>query len=331
MRRRWPLPAEAEVHISSELNRGGVGWRDSGRKNFKLNCPFPHEGGMDTGHHLEITKDGRMVHCWVCDWSGSWNKLARELGLSEFDSEPTSTDTYTKKVADMDVFGKLLEDLDEVVEDDTQQVLPEDELFPWRRKMWRGLDRRFMKRVPSYLWKQQVDLKDKKTQRVYKTFVVDRILWPYYQFDRLVGYVGRRLDKSDKMKYYRAEWSAAKECLFPYDYVRKYHDGDTSVVLVEGEADALNLLQAGIPALSILGSNNWSDRKRDLLLSLGVKRVILLMDGDAPGRKATKEIKKDLRGYFDVLVLKLSDGDDPGAMDGDQLEWLTSRVFPERS
>lgn len=282
---------------------------------------------MDTGHNLEITKDGRMAHCWVCDWSGNWNKLARELGLSEFSDEFTSTDTYTGRVAEMDVFGKLLEDLDASVEDETSYVLPAD-LLPWKRKTWRGLSRRFLKRIPAYLWEQQVELKDKNGE-VFKTFYVNRILWPYYQYERLVGYVGRRLDGGDKMKYYRAEWSKAKGAFFPFDYVRQYHEGDRTAVLVEGEVDALVLLQAGIPALSILGSTNWSEKKRDLLLSLGSRSVIILMDGDSAGRKAAKEIKKTLHGYFDVRVLKLAEGEDPGDMDEDQLEWLRSRVYPE--
>jgi DNA primase len=322
------LPAEAEVHISAELSRGGVDWRSSGRKNIKMNCPFPHEKGADSGYNLEITKDGRMVHCWICDWSGSWDKLARELGLSEFNSEFTSTDTYTSRVAEMNVFGKLLEDLDEVVDDETLSVLPEDDLFPWRRASWRGLRRSFLKRLPSYLWKHRVELKNDQGQ-VFKTFFVDRILWPYNQYGRLVGYVGRRLDKGDKVKYYRAEWCKAKECLFPFDYLREYHEGFRTLVLVEGEVDALSLLGAGIPALSILGSTNWSEKKRDLLLSLGIQRVILLMDGDPAGRKAAKEIKGDLHGYFDISVLKLAEGEDPGDMDEDQLEWLRNRVFPE--
>lgn len=329
-RRRWPLPAEAEVHISAELNRGGVDWRDGGRKNLKLNCPFPHEKGTDTGHNLEITKDGRKAHCWVCDWSGSWNKLARDLGLSEFNTESTSTDTYTGRVAEMDLFGKLLEDLNESVEDESTYILPDD-LLPWKRKTWRGLSRSFLKKIPAFLWNQRVDLKDERTGKVFNTFYVDRILWPYYQYGRLVGYVGRRLDGGDKMKYYRAEWSKAKGAFFPFDYVRQHHKRERTIVLVEGEVDALVLLQAGIPALSILGSTNWSEKKRDLLLSLGFRRVIILMDGDSAGRKAAKEIKKTLHGYFDTSVMKLAEGEDPGAMDEDQLEWLRSRVFPEKS
>jgi len=325
-RKRWPLPAEAEVHISAELNRGGHNWVDSGKKNFKINCPFFHVNKPDSGHNLEITKDGRMAHCWVCDWSGSWNKLAKEVGLSPFGSSESTTDTYTAAIADTDVFGRMLDDLDSSADDDLEHTLPEDEITPWSTKKWRGLRRSFLKDIPAYSWKQKIVVNDKDSKSYGKVFYVDRILWPYHQQGRLVGYVGRRLDTGDTMKYYRAAWCKAKEALFPYDFVKNNYPKCTTVVLVEGEVDALNLLQAGIPALSILGSNNWSSRKVDLLLSLGVTKVFLLMDGDFAGRKAAKAIKKSARDYFDVVVLKLDDGDDPGEMNKDQLAWLTDRI-----
>ena len=323
--RRWPLPAEAEAHMTSELSRGGFDWQNSSRRNIRLNCPFPHQTGMDSGYNLEVTKDGRMAHCWVCDWSGSWNKLAKELGLAKFNDNNFSVDTYTKRTAKLNVFSQLLDDLDDVVDSD-DHTLPTSELSPWKRKEWRGLRRSFLKKIPTYFWDQRVDLRNKETKKVFKSFTVARVLWPYYQYDRLVGYVGRRLDRGDKLKYFRAKWCKAKECFFPFDYVRTYFPKTDLVVLVEGEVDALRLLQAGIPALSILGSNNWGTIKLDLLLSLGIKKVVLLMDGDYAGRKAAIQIKNDLDGFVDVLVLRLSEGEDPGSLEEDQLEWLRNKI-----
>lgn len=323
----WPHPVEAEAHITSELSRGGFDWID-GRKNIKINCPFPHDGKPDSGHNLEILKNGRKAHCWVCDWKGSWNKLARETGLSEFNADEDLSETYTKKAASSDVFASLLQEINSLV-DDVDPGLPEP-LTRWSQPVWRGLHRKFMRRFPAYLWNQEVSLTNDQG-RVYKTFQVDRILWPYYQYDRLVGYVGRRLDRGDKIKYYRAPWCEAKKCFFPFDYVREYFPNTKVVVLVEGEVDALRLLQAKVPTLSILGSNNWSEVKRDLLVGLGVRKVFLLMDPDAAGRKAEKTIKESLKGYIaNVEILRLDDGD-PGDMDGDQLEWLRQTVHPTKN
>lgn len=322
---QWPHPVEAEMHITAELNRSGVDYRNSGQKNFKLNCPFPHsEKGADDGFHLEITKDGRKAHCWVCDWSGSWNKLAKAMGLTEFNST-IYADTYNPKLAESDVFKKIADDLELLSHEEAEDALPTP-LTPWGQPVWRGLNKKFLKRFPAHLWKQKV------RTRSGKTFIVDRILFPYMQYDRLVGWVGRRLDKMDFQKYYRAPWSSAKKILFPFDYVRSYHAEDQAVVLVEGEVDALNLLQAGIPALSILGSNNWSEDKVDLLLSTNFKHVYLLMDPDPAGRSAEKKIKPTLSAKFDsVHTLRIDGNDDPGSLDQDQLAWLKARVLPVRS
>lgn len=318
----WPHSAEAEAHICSEFNRSGIEYRNGGGKNIKLNCPFPHESGVDSGFHMEILKDGRKCHCWVCDWKGSWNKLARETGMATF-ADIGSSNTYTDKVANTNMFAKLSSDFNEVFSLEEEDELPYG-LKPWKEPTWRGISLEFMSKVQSFQWNQPFKA-DSGSSGVTK-----RVLWPYYQCGRLVGYVGRRLDKGDFQKYYRAPWCKAKNVLFPFDYVKESFPKTEFVVLVEGEVDALNLLQASIPTLSILGSNNWSDHKRDLLLSLGVKRVYLLMDPDAPGRSAAQYIKEQLTGYFELHTLAVEPPDDPGSLDADQLKWLAKHVSAKK-
>lgn len=319
----WPHSAEAEQHMCSEFNRNGIEYRNGGGKNIKLNCPFPHESGSDSGFHMEILKDGRKCHCWVCNWKGSWNKLARETGMAPF-SDIGQANTYTDKVANTNMFAKLSADFNDVFSTEDTEELPYG-IVPWSTPVWRGLSLKFLSKIPAFSWKQSFIHKDGRTE------ITKRILWPYYQCDRLVGYVGRRLDKNDFQKYYRASWCKAKNVLFPYDYVKSSFPKTDFVVLVEGEVDALNLLQGKIPTLSILGSNNWSEHKRDLLLSLGVKRVYLLMDPDPAGRSAAKFIKSELSEYFEVQIITIEAPDDPGSLDTDQLKWLHQHVSAPRT
>lgn len=328
----WPNPVEAESHITMELSRSGLDWHSSGR-NIKICCPNPHSKGKDTGYNLELTKDGRKAHCWVCDWSGSWNKLARLVGAEPFSKsfDINATPTFTDVAVQQDLFEILHHDISVDFESKTQsEISLPDQIDPWELGKWRGLTPDFLSSVPSFLWKQKVEMHDKTTNRVYKTFFVDRMLWPYQQFDRLVGYCGRRLDKSDFQKYYRN--AKAKDVLFPFDYVRLNYPKTDSVVLVEGEVDALKLVQAGIPALAILGTNNWSDTKKDLLHALGVSNVFLLMDPDFAGKKATAYLTADLQDDFQLSALGLSDVDqDPGSLEPEQLLWLKKRVLGARS
>jgi len=322
--KNWPHPVEAESHITHEFARGGIEYKPSGRNNFKINCPFPHENGSDSGYHLEVTRDGRKAHCWVCDWSGSWNKLAKALGLFPFNTEVISN-TFTKKAEDLNVFSPLANKLASLLSGDDDFSLPSS-IIPWNRPVWRGLRKGFLRDIPSYLWKQ--DLVSKKG----KPFVVERIMWPYLQHGRTLGYVGRRLDTLTFQKYYRSPGCDAKRILFPFDYVQSNFSSKGPIVLVEGEVDALNLVQYGIPCLSILGSNNWSDEKRDLLISVGFDHVHILMDPDPAGRSAARKIRPTLeKKVSKVDVLTLHPGDDPGSLDEDQLSWLKNHVYQKRN
>ena len=255
----------------------------------------------------------------MCDWSGSWNKLAKELGLLEFNSSEYSN-TYTDKSIQLDPIGRLRGRRDSVFSQEEEGSLPRG-IAPWEQAEWRGLKNSFLSKIPTYRWNQSI------VTRHGRQFYVERALWPYYQFGTLRGYVGRRLDKEKFQKYYRASWTEAKKVLFPFDYVRGRFREGKPLVLVEGEVDALNLLQAGIPALSILGSNNWCETKRDTVLSLDPGIIFLLMDPDQAGRHASAKISSTLRRVVPYKALTLSPGDDPGSMDKDQLLWLKNRVY----
>jgi len=67
------------------------------------------------------------------------------------------------------------------------------------------------------------------------------------------------------------------------------------VVLTESILDALSFHQAGIAtAIPIYGTNGFTPEHLDTLKREGVKRVILALDGDDAGRKATDAIKEKL-------------------------------------
>ncbi|MCM3373373.1 hypothetical protein M3640_22185, partial [Bacillus velezensis] len=62
---------------------------------------------------------------------------------------------------------------------------------------------------------------------------------------------------------------------------------------------------AGIPALCIFGTQSFSREKARHLSLGGVKRAILMMDGDCAGIKATEVIRPVLQQEVDVRVLTL--------------------------
>jgi 5S rRNA maturation endonuclease (ribonuclease M5) len=69
----------------------------------------------------------------------------------------------------------------------------------------------------------------------------------------------------------------------------------SEVILAESVLDALSFHQAGIStAIPIYGTNGFTAELLDLLKREGVKRVILALDGDMAGRKATAALKEKL-------------------------------------
>jgi DNA primase catalytic core len=69
----------------------------------------------------------------------------------------------------------------------------------------------------------------------------------------------------------------------------------SEIVLTESILDALSFYQAGIrTAIPIYGTNGFTQEHLDLLKRENVSRVILALDGDEPGRKATEALKEKL-------------------------------------
>jgi len=69
----------------------------------------------------------------------------------------------------------------------------------------------------------------------------------------------------------------------------------SEVVLTESVLDAISFHQAGVAiAIPIWGTNGFTSDHLDTLKREGVKRVILALDSDEPGRKATDALKEKL-------------------------------------
>jgi hypothetical protein len=82
------------------------------------------------------------------------------------------------------------------------------------------------------------------------------------------------------------------------------------VVLAESILDALSFHQAGVAtAIPLYGTNGFTPDHLDLLKREGVRRAILALDNDEPGRKATDSIKEKLQAAgIAVRVARFPEG-----------------------
>jgi 5S rRNA maturation endonuclease (ribonuclease M5) len=117
----------------------------------------------------------------------------------------------------------------------------------------------------------------------------------------LVAYCGRAVAHSQP-RYLFPPGFAKSEILF--DFHRAAATEKPAVVVVEGFFDCLKLHQAGVRSVvALMGSALYESQERLLLERF--QRVVLMLDGDAAGRRATAEMTARLRPHCSVQVVSL--------------------------
>ena len=119
----------------------------------------------------------------------------------------------------------------------------------------------------------------------------------------------------------------SRKVFFLYDYVPH----GSSIVLVEGHFDALRLYAEGFFPLALFGLQNWSDIKKNYLITKAPPKIIIAFDGDKPGYESAVNIFKDLRisCNVDIFYLPLYEGKnklDPGNMPKEFLDDLRRKI-----
>ena len=134
----------------------------------------------------------------------------------------------------------------------------------------------------------------------------------------LVAYCGRALDCAQP-RYRFPSGFPKSEILFNFHRAAAW--GRQAVVLVEGFFDCLKLHQAGVcSVVALMGAALYSSQQRLLLERF--RRVILMLDGDDAGRRATTAIAARLQPHASVRVIHL-----PDAVQPDQLSSQAIRHF----
>jgi DNA primase len=124
-----------------------------------------------------------------------------------------------------------------------------------------------------------------------------------------VGYAGRRLEPEEISRY--GKWKfppglPASQLL--YNYHRIQGQLNEGLWVTECPWGVLRLAQLNVPAVALFGLH-LSDRRQELLSK--ATRVTLLLDGDLPGREASRRLKAVLKRVVEVRVVALPEGLDP--------------------
>ena len=153
-----------------------------------------------------------------------------------------------------------------------------------------------------------------------RDFFYDRIMFPIQDnTGAIIGFSGRKY-KEDTFggKYVNtSETSLFKKwrVLYGLNHCRRQIAKEKRAVVVEGQVDCLRLIQEGLP-ITVAGQGTaFGDGHVDQLISLGVQKVYLALDGDSAGQEATAKIGNLFQKQgIDVRVVAIPQGEDPDTL-----------------
>jgi hypothetical protein len=247
----------------------------SGWESF--NAPCCHHRGDRRDERkrggIMITGDGFIYHCFNCGFKAGWSKgkllskntktLFNWLGIPDSEVQKLSL-AALKEQEDLPTTKKIINfDLKEVeLPKDCKKFV--DVIEP---------DEDFVK-VVEYVLGRKMDLDWYDWMWSPEPGYRDRVIIPYYQDGKIVGYTGRKITDG-KPKYLAHSQPGYVFNLTSQPFHRKF------VVVVEGQFDAIAIDGCAI------GHNEPNETQIMRLNSLG-REVIVVPDRDKPGAKMLK-------------------------------------------
>jgi hypothetical protein len=302
-------------HVNQELKKLSTRWEGSTKgTRFWIKCPY-HAGGQEQTPSFAIDLERRVTpngtfepgsaKCFGCGkFNANWNITADALGLEKIGKESLEkTHLLLDEANDqllLDQFKKLRK-----TNANEKPNISEDTI-PWDRNQdWRGIKGSLLQKVGA--------------RQIRNSYGKKMLYLPTFVHKKHIGGIRAKLVKiNGSLSYLNTSgtWTKSKG-LYPYDFTKafiKKHKLHT-IMLVEGPRDALASLQYGIPAVAILGTGNWDEIKADLILDMGIDRIIAALDPDKAGRKATRNIFKSLKHEVGwIKSFNFPDNIDPGNM-----------------
>lgn len=196
------------------------------------------------------------------------------------------------------------------------------------------VDRGFSKEV---LNKYDVGLCNNPTKEMH-----NRIVVPIYDinYEYMIGCSGRSIFEkchscstfhnpslecpTDNKKYLYSKWKhstnfKSQNCLYNFWFAREYIKNSGIAIIVESPGNVWKLEENGIHnSVAVFGAN-LSDRQKILLDASGAMNLIVLMDNDEAGQKATLAIIDKCKNTYRIHVPTISKAD-VGEMNTEEIE-----------
>lgn len=150
-----------------------------------------------------------------------------------------------------------------------------------------------------------------------RNFFYDRILFPIqHHIHGVIGFSGRKYkEETTGGKYVNSPETALfkkSRVLFGLNYCRRRIAKERRAIIVEGQIDALRLIQEGFN-IAVAGQGTaFGDEHAQELIALGINQAYLALDADAAGKEAANKIGQIFQKEgVEVKIVPLPAGYDP--------------------
>lgn len=278
--------------IRQVLDSKDIYYIDAG-KDYVIKCLNPdHE---DSNPSLRVDKLTGLYHCFACGFKGT---MLKDANVKTF-QRSLKVQKLSKKIA------KLLLTNPEMPKSATP--------FEWE---FRGIKGETYKHFGAF----------EDTQN--KEFV-DRVVFPLTDLEGDIQiFCGRHKFTSERDKYLFHPAGIVPPC-FPS--IASPING--SIILVEGLFDMLNLYDKGLTNVvsnfgcSVLKDVRAAKHKYVQYKLQGVETIYILFDGDKAGREGATKLEPILTSLFNVDIIELDDGVDPGDLTEDGVQKLKRLIY----
>jgi DNA primase catalytic core len=148
----------------------------------------------------------------------------------------------------------------------------------------------------------------------FRDFFKNRIIFPFYSQDKIMGFTGRTLGIAKKIPKYLnskdSDWFKKQQLLYGWNFNRKFIVQAKEVIIVEGQFDVLQLFQRGITN-TVAVSGSYFNANTAGLLSKSINRATIFSDGDSAGVGASLRIAELLAQRGIELNIIYLEGKDP--------------------
>ena len=157
-------------------------------------------------------------------------------------------------------------------------------------------------------------------------FLRHRIVFPIHDSQgRLVAYAGRRLDDSEPRYLFPPGFPKSQVIFNLHRAVAEAAAHAAGAIVVEGFFDCLRVHQSGYRNVVALMGASLSQAQEKLLLER-FQELVLMLDGDEVGRRASRQLAGRLRGKVSLSLAEVPCGRQPDQLSSEEIRRIVSRA-----